>query len=131
MLATAHSAPQYDLQGLIKAIAEASAEDSLNPNMLALAQWELLAPYLQPCVLAPSQVLFIDSAALVQAARQRGVRVHPLSPLFNPRGPAAASRRPAGLVMGYALLDREAIEDGVRSLAQALPEVRRLIQRSP
>ena len=69
--------------------------------------------------------------ALVQAARQRGVRVHPLSPLFNPRGPAAASRRPAGLVMGYALLDREAIEDGVRSLAQALPEVRRLIQRSP
>lgn len=58
MLATAHTAPQYDLQGLIKAIAEASAEDSPNPNMLAAGQWELLAPYLQPCVLAPSQVLF-------------------------------------------------------------------------
>lgn len=69
--------------------------------------------------------------ALVQAARQRGVRVHPISPLFHPRGPAAASRRSAGLVMGYALLDREAIEDGVRRLAEALPAVERMIQRAP
>lgn len=62
MLATAHSAPHYDLQGLIKAIAEASAEDCLSPNMLAPSQWELLAPYLQPHVLAPSQVLFAQGA---------------------------------------------------------------------
>ena len=58
MNATPHAAPQYDLQGLIGAIAQAHAEDSLSPNMLTPAQWETLAPYLQPCVLAASQVLF-------------------------------------------------------------------------
>ena len=58
MNAIAHAAPQYDLQGLIGAIAQAHAEDSLSPNMLTPAQWETLAPYLQPCVLAASQVLF-------------------------------------------------------------------------
>ena len=58
MNAIPHAAPQYDLQGLIGAIAQAHAEDSLSPNMLTPAQWETLAPYLQPCVLAASQVLF-------------------------------------------------------------------------
>ncbi len=58
MLATSHSSPQYDLQGLIAAIAQSQAEDALSPHMLTPTQWELLAPYLQPCVLALSQVLF-------------------------------------------------------------------------
>lgn len=55
--------------------------------------------------------------ALVQAARQQGVRVYPVGPLYHPAGPV---QRPAGLVMGYALLDRNAIEEGVRRLALAL-----------
>ena len=58
--------------------------------------------------------------ALVQAARDRGVRVYPISPLFYPGAPAALQRRPAGLVMGYALLELGAIEEGVQRLAEAL-----------
>lgn len=58
--------------------------------------------------------------ALVQAARERGVRVYPVAPLFHPGTGGAAARRPAGLVMGYALLDSEAIDEGVRRLALAL-----------
>lgn len=53
-----HTAPKYDMQGLISAITQATAEDSLGGGMLAPAQWEVLAPYLQPSVLAASQVLF-------------------------------------------------------------------------
>ena len=64
-------------------------------------------------------------SALVKAARQLGVRVHPISPLFRPDTPATAPRRPVGLVMGYALLELEAIEEGVRRLAEALRTVRR------
>lgn len=59
-------------------------------------------------------------SALVQAARDRGVRVYPISSLFHPGTPGALKRRPAGLVMGYALLEQEAIEEGVRRLAEAL-----------
>jgi GntR family transcriptional regulator/MocR family aminotransferase len=61
-------------------------------------------------------------AALVQAARERGVRVYPVGPLQLPaHGRTRATiQRPAGLVMGYALLDREAIREGVRRLGSAL-----------
>ncbi|MEW6560875.1 MAG: PLP-dependent aminotransferase family protein [Pseudomonadota bacterium] len=63
--------------------------------------------------------------ALVQAARERGVRVYPVGPLYLPA--RAHSRatilRTAGLVMGYALLSTEAIEDGVRRLKTALNAV--------
>lgn len=58
--------------------------------------------------------------ALVDAARRAGVRVYPLGPLFHPRARAARSARPAALVMGYALLEPQAIVEGVRRLAQAL-----------
>lgn len=63
--------------------------------------------------------------ALVRAGRERGVRVYPLSPLFHPstRTPQAESARPAGLVMGYALLDAQAIETGVQRLAGAVAAV--------
>ncbi|WP_046113589.1 MocR-like pyridoxine biosynthesis transcription factor PdxR [Aquincola tertiaricarbonis] len=54
--------------------------------------------------------------ALVQAARQQDVRVYPIGPLFDATAPRAR-RRPAGLVMGYALLDRPTIEEGVQRLA--------------
>ena len=64
-------------------------------------------------------------SALVQAARERGVRVYPVGPLYLPT--CARSRptipRPAGLVMGYALLSTEAIEGGVRRLKTAMTAV--------
>jgi GntR family transcriptional regulator/MocR family aminotransferase len=58
--------------------------------------------------------------ALVEAARKRGVRVYPIGPMFNPRDRARRHPRPAGLVMGYALLDLDVIEEGVRRLALSL-----------
>ena len=58
--------------------------------------------------------------ALVREASRLGVRVYPVSPLFHRSGQKAGRSRPAGLVMGYALLEREAIVEGVRRLADAL-----------
>lgn len=61
MNATSPVVTKIDLQGLIDAIATAHADDSmLNP--LTAAQWEAVAPYLQPCVLAASQVLFTQGS---------------------------------------------------------------------
>lgn len=66
-------------------------------------------------------------AALVQAARERGVRVYAVGPLHlqvhdRERGRPRIQRR-AGLVMGYALLGAEAIKEGVRRLGSALSAV--------
>jgi CRP/FNR family transcriptional regulator, cyclic AMP receptor protein len=47
---------KYDVQGLIQALAHSPAGDAL-ANPLTPAQWEVLAPYLQPVALAQSQVL--------------------------------------------------------------------------
>jgi len=60
---------------------------------------------------------------LIESARQKGVRLYPVSQFFHPAGRADASIRPAGLVMGYALLERDQIEEGVRRLAAALREL--------
>jgi CRP/FNR family cyclic AMP-dependent transcriptional regulator len=59
MNATPSSAPSFkvDLQGLIEAIAQSTAEDSL-ANPLTVAQWEVLASYLQLVELPAGQVLF-------------------------------------------------------------------------
>lgn len=46
-----------DLSGLIQAITQATADDSMN-NPLTPAQWELLSAYLLPVNLAAGQVLF-------------------------------------------------------------------------
>ncbi|WP_394701349.1 PLP-dependent aminotransferase family protein [uncultured Propionivibrio sp.] len=64
---------------------------------------------------------------LVEAALQRGVRVYPISSLFNPCRPSWEKRQLAGLVMGYALLEPETIEIGVRHVAEALFAVREMI----
>lgn len=64
-----------------------------------------------------------DEAALVQAARRRGVRVYPIGPFFLPG--AEVPPRPAGLVMGYALLEAGQIDAGVAALEQALEAVAR------
>jgi len=60
--------------------------------------------------------------ALVQAARERSVRVYPVGPLYLPTRTRSrtAVQRPAGFVMGYALLGTDAIEDGARRLLAAL-----------
>jgi len=57
-----------------------------------------------------------DEPALVAAARDRGVGVYPVSPLFA-KPPPRAQPRPAGLILGYASLTAEQIQQGVRTLA--------------
>jgi len=61
-----------------------------------------------------------DEATLVEAAHRHGVRVHPIGPLYRPAARAVTPTRCAGLVMGYALLEPEAIAEGVRRLALAV-----------
>lgn len=63
-------------------------------------------------------------AALVGAARQRGVRVYPIGPLYRPAPGSDAPSRRAGLVMGYALLERDAIESGVERLAAVVSDLK-------
>ncbi len=60
-----------------------------------------------------------DEAAVVAAAREVGIGVYPVSPLYA--GPPGGSRpRPAGLIVGYASLDVEQIRNGVRVLGAVL-----------
>ena len=63
---------------------------------------------------------------LVNAARERGVRVYPLGPLFEPGTSESRDQMSAGLVMGYALLQEEMIWVGVKRLALALHEVKKI-----
>lgn len=57
MSSLAHPAAKIDLTGLLAAISQANAEDSLN-NPLSPAQWELLGSYLQPLSVPSGHVLF-------------------------------------------------------------------------
>lgn len=50
-----------ELQGLLDAIAQAGTEDSMT-NPLSPSQWDILAPYLQPCTLVAGQILFNQGA---------------------------------------------------------------------
>jgi len=54
-------ASKVDLQGLIDAIAQASADDSMT-NPLSAAQWEVLSSYLLPVVMPAGQVLFTQGS---------------------------------------------------------------------
>lgn len=54
-------ATKVDLLGLIDAIAQASADDSMT-NPLTSAQWDVLSSYLLPVVLPTGQVLFSQGA---------------------------------------------------------------------
>ncbi len=58
--------------------------------------------------------------ALAEAARRQRVQVYPISRFYLPQADAPTAARPAGLVMGYALLEPEQIDQGVRRLAAAL-----------
>ncbi|SHI41614.1 GntR family transcriptional regulator / MocR family aminotransferase [Roseomonas rosea] len=57
--------------------------------------------------------------ALVARALAAGIGVYPIGPLYAP-APDIAPPETAGLVMGYASLDEQAIDRGVRKLAEAL-----------
>ena len=63
-----------------------------------------------------------DERRIASAARHRGVGVYPVSPLFadalNHFHP-----RPAGLILGYASLSVEQIQNGIRILASTLAAV--------
>jgi GntR family transcriptional regulator/MocR family aminotransferase len=63
---------------------------------------------------------YAQEEALVVAARRERVRVYPLSPFYVADPHIANKRRPAGLVLGYALLAPDQIEIGVRRLSSAL-----------
>lgn len=63
--------------------------------------------------------------ALVDATQQQGVRAHPIGPLFHSSKARPAGQRSSGLVMSYALLELDTIEEGIRRLADALRQVRR------
>lgn len=64
-----------------------------------------------------------DEPALVAAARDQGVGVHPVSPLFA--SPPACNRPGhAGLILGYAALTVDQIRQGIRSLAEAIAGLR-------
>lgn len=54
-------ATKNDLSGLVQAIAQADADDSMT-NPLTAAQWDVLSAYLTPVTLASGQVLFTQGA---------------------------------------------------------------------
>ena len=57
--------------------------------------------------------------ALIARAHAAGLGVYPITPLYA-RAPAAARPDMAGLVMGYASFDEQAIKRGVETLGEAL-----------
>ena len=64
-----------------------------------------------------------DEARLVSDARARGLGIYPVSPLFAaPAGPAPT--RPCGLVLGYAGLAPERIEEGIALLGAVVAAYR-------
>lgn len=60
-----------------------------------------------------------DEPALVAAARAQGVGVYPVAPLFAKTRSGSPSR-PGGLVLGYASLTPEQIEQGLRTLGAVI-----------
>ena len=61
--------------------------------------------------------------ALIARAYLKGLGIYPVSPLYAPTTPATELPPMAGLVMGYASLDEEAIQRGVCSLKQVIDDV--------
>ncbi|MDO9712235.1 MocR-like pyridoxine biosynthesis transcription factor PdxR [Paracraurococcus lichenis] len=61
----------------------------------------------------------VQEDALIARAHAAGLGIYPVTPLYAP-APAAVQPDMAGLVMGYASLDEQAIERGVRTLGEVL-----------
>lgn len=64
----------------------------------------------------------LDEPAVVDAARQRGVGIHPVSGLYVEMGHRQQSRR-AGFVVGYGSLGVTEIERGIRGWSEALTDL--------
>lgn len=62
MNATSPASTKPDLQGLVTAIAQSTAEDGMG-NALTPDQWTILVAYLQPCTLAGGQMLFTQGTS--------------------------------------------------------------------
>jgi GntR family transcriptional regulator/MocR family aminotransferase len=60
-----------------------------------------------------------EEAGVISAARQAGVGIYPLSPLFLDAKPNPL-RRPAGFILGYSSLSVEQIEQGIQTLGKLL-----------
>ncbi|HXG29148.1 MAG TPA: PLP-dependent aminotransferase family protein [Nevskiales bacterium] len=63
-----------------------------------------------------------DESALVAAARDQDVGVYPVSPLFA-KPELHLQSRPAGLILGYASLTIEQIQQGIFTLASVIGEM--------
>jgi GntR family transcriptional regulator/MocR family aminotransferase len=62
-----------------------------------------------------------DEPALVASARNSGVGVYPVTPLFADLH-APTQPRAAGLILGYASLSCEQIQQGILTLASVIGE---------
>ncbi|OCK53902.1 PLP-dependent aminotransferase family protein [Bradyrhizobium sp. LMTR 3] len=65
-----------------------------------------------------------SEAALIEAARVKGVGIYPVGPLFHPHPGRRHRPDVIGLVMGYAALEARQIERGCQLLAQAVDQLR-------
>jgi GntR family transcriptional regulator / MocR family aminotransferase len=63
-----------------------------------------------------------DEPALVASAREKGVGVYPVTPLFD-TGRASTQPRQAGLILGYASLTIEQIQQGILTLASVIAKM--------
>jgi len=71
-----------------------------------------------------SEISAQDESALLRTAREFGVRVYSVRPLYYPKANLKLCSQSLGLVMGYGLLGCDAIESGVRRLASAIDQIR-------
>ncbi|MGP1682876.1 MAG: Crp/Fnr family transcriptional regulator, partial [Giesbergeria sp.] len=62
MNASMPSNPKLDLNNLINAISQATADDSMS-NSLSAVEWETLSAYISPMTLASGQTLFTQGAS--------------------------------------------------------------------
>jgi GntR family transcriptional regulator / MocR family aminotransferase len=63
-----------------------------------------------------------NEPALVASAREKGVGVYPVTPLFDTRR-ALTQPRQAGLILGYASLTIEQIQQGILTLASVIAKM--------
>jgi GntR family transcriptional regulator/MocR family aminotransferase len=65
-----------------------------------------------------------DDPVLIAAARDKGVGVYPVTPLYA-HPPTSTPSRPVGLILGYASLTAEQIQQGILILGSVMAEMRK------
>ncbi|MDB6143847.1 MAG: GntR family transcriptional regulator [Pseudomonas sp.] len=95
--------------------------EAVEQHLAGCGQLVGMAAGLHGVLLLPA-LCALDEPRLQAASLERGVGVYPLSPLFA--GPAsAANERPAGLILGYAGLTTQEIQEGIGILAGVIREL--------